>query len=415
MFPLPLLALALACPRMPTPEQEYASSVVGTDFDFIVDADPSTFLCLEFKGQRMREMPDKVVRGPLVQPALVFMAYYDDGTAVDLALDVDFGSESAAREEALRYATRLGKLPTTLRGGVKRIVVHAGPTEATAFSDEGVIALYSANATKRVATHDLEETLFHESVHAAWDARHRHSAGWLAAQKADGTFVTAYGAKKPDREDLAESSLFAYTLLHHPERIPVEHAARIRAAIPARIAFIEKLVPPGEPIFHQVGPRYACDGSGTTFTVEGNGESEEGQRDPAAVCEVDITSFGGLTDVLSNALNRGLGQDEPKVRTFLAAAKTRTMTAEELMGEAVREFGIDRARLDEQVIAFEHCNCTHGEFGAPAERPSERPEPGGSELRPMLTLIAVLLAGLLVVSTATLIVLAKRTRASPGS
>jgi len=421
-IPHAFLALALACLAMPALPQQYASSVVGTDFDFIVDEDPSTFLCLEFHGQRLREMPDKTADGALIHPALVFLAYYEDGTKVDIALDADFATESAAREEALRYATRLGKLPTSLRSGVERIVVHAGPTEATAFSDRGLIVLYSANATKRIATHDLEETLFHESVHAAWDGPHRESSEWLAAQAADGAFLTAYAAKNPGGEDLAESALFAYTLLHHPERIPADHAARIRAVIPARIAFVEKLVPPGKPIFHSVGPRYACDGSGTTFTIEGG--EDTAAAEPAFVCSIDITTFGGLEDVLSNALVHGLGQEEPRVRTFLDGARARGLTAEELRDETAREFGFDRARVDAQISAFLHCNCDHGGRGVPAEAVEEpamanmsasaplRPvDVDLSELRWLLTVIAALVALLLVVSTATMVVVVKRSRA----
>jgi hypothetical protein len=135
-----------------------------------------------------------------------------------------------------------------LRRGVKRVVIHKGGENATAFSDSGLIVLYSDNATKRIGTHDLEETVFHESVHAAWDKEHSASPGWLAAQKQDGRFVTEYARKNPMGEDLAESALFAYTLLHHPERILKEDAARIRRAIPARIAFVETLLPPGKPI-----------------------------------------------------------------------------------------------------------------------------------------------------------------------
>jgi hypothetical protein len=421
-LPLVVNALALAAPGVPAFPQEYRSSVVGTDFDFVVDEDPSTFLCLEFHGERLREMPDKTSDAPLVQPALVFMAYYEDGTSVDLALDADFSTESAAREEALRYATRLGKLPTALRSGVERIVVHAGPTDATAFSDRGLIALYSANATKRISTHDLEETLFHESVHAAWDGPHRESPEWLAAQAADGAFLTAYAAENPDGEDLAESALFAYTLLHHPERIPADHAARIRAAIPARIAFVETLVPPGEPIFRSVGPRYPCDGSGTTFTKDGGDETGDSGR-----CSIDITTVGHLEDVLSNALMHGFHQDESRVRSFLDGTRTRELTADELIDETVVEFGFDRERVDEQVRAFLHCNCDHGELIEPVERRDQRPDakstagaPGGfvavdlsnvSELRLLLIVIAALLATLLGVSTASLAVLVKRTRA----
>src|SRR5688572_7434559 len=361
-IPHPFLALALAGLGTPALPQEYASSVVGTDFDFIVDEDPSTFVCLEFHGKRLREMPDKTSGDPLVQPALVFMAYYEDGTKVHLALDADFSTETAGPAEALRYATRLGKLPTALRSGGERIVVHAGPTDATAFSDRGMIALYSANATKRISTHDLEETLFHESVHAAWDAPNRESPEWRAAQAADGAFLTAYAAENPDGEDLAESALFAYTLLHHPERIPADHAARIRAAIPARIAFVETLVPPGEPIFRSVGPRYPCDGSGTTFTKDGSDETDDGGR-----CSIDITTFGGLEDVLSNALMHGFRQDESRVRPFLDAAQARGLTAEELIDETVVEFGFDRELVDAQIRAFLHCNCDHGELIEPVE------------------------------------------------
>ena len=104
--------------------------------------------------------------------------------------------------------------------------MHGGDTDATAFSDRGLIVVYAANATRRISTHDLEETIFHESVHATWDAAHADSAGWRAAQEADGGFVTDYARKNPDGEDLAESALFAYTLAHHPERIPEPDASR---------------------------------------------------------------------------------------------------------------------------------------------------------------------------------------------
>ena len=223
--------------------QLFRSSVVGTDFDFITADDPSCFLCLEFKGRGSREMPDKTGPTPLVQEAFIFVAYFEDGTEIDLALDIDFEHERAARTEALRYATRLGKLPTALRSGVNRLVVHRGHQATTAFSDVGLIVVYSDNATQRISTHDLEETLFHESVHAAWDKTHASSEEWRAAQASDPEFITNYARQHPQGEDLAESALFAYTLTHHPERIPAEEARKIRLAIPARIAYVEKLTP----------------------------------------------------------------------------------------------------------------------------------------------------------------------------
>ncbi|MDZ4405859.1 hypothetical protein, partial [Prosthecobacter sp.] len=151
----------------------YRSSVVGTDFDYIIESDPNTFDRLEDKGQGSAEMPDKSSRlAPLRQEAFLFVAHFNDGTRVNLAIDADFQTQDSAREEALRYTPRLGKLPTALRRGVERVVVHHGGEDVTAFSDVGLIVVYSDNATKRIGTHDLEETVFHESVHAAWDKTH---------------------------------------------------------------------------------------------------------------------------------------------------------------------------------------------------------------------------------------------------
>jgi len=266
---LTLLTALIACSPAQSNDNSprFASSVVGTDFDFILDTDPSTFLCLEYKGQRTREMPDKTSKDALFQPAFVFMSYYDDGTSIDMALDIDFADETTAREEALRYVPRLGKLPTLLRQDIERLVIHKGNPDATAFSDIGLIVVYSDNATKRISTHDLEETIFHESVHASLDEPYAGSAAWLDAQASDSAFATNYASENPEGEDLAESALFAYTLIHHPERIPEDDATWLRNTIPARIAFIETLLPGDEPIFKQMAPEYPCDGSGDTFTI----------------------------------------------------------------------------------------------------------------------------------------------------
>lgn len=357
-----LLAATFAAMTGAARAQEFSSSVVGTSFDFITDSDPSSFLCLESKGHGPREMPDKTGAGPLVQPAFIFVAYFEDGTSLDMAIDDAFETADRAREEAMRYVPRLGKLPTVLRRGVARMVVHRGGEDTTAFSDVGLIVVYSDNATKRISTHDLEETIFHESVHASWDRQHAKSPEWRAAQSSDDRFVTRYARKHPAGEDLAESTLFAYTLLHHTERIPPEDAERIRSEIPARIAFVKDLIPPGEPIFTSIGPRYACDGSGRTFTVDPVEPDEDaGAPEPGAAgdCHVNIRRAGKMSDILSNALVRGLGQTESVVRAFLAGADERFASGDDLLAAAVTEFGIDRVTLEAEVQRFLHCNCGH--------------------------------------------------------
>ena len=41
-------------------------------------------------------------------------------------------------------------------------------------------------------------SIFHESVHASWDAQHAKSDEWISAQKSDSTFVTQYGMEFPE-------------------------------------------------------------------------------------------------------------------------------------------------------------------------------------------------------------------------
>ena len=333
---LSLVAALIASAGRPGDKELYPSSVVGTEFDFVQGQDPDTFLALEYEGKGAYEMPDKRDHSaPLEKPAHRFGSTYSDGTRVTLFISADFETEAEARAEALRYTPCLGKLPTALRRGVKRVVVHKGGRDTTAFSDVGVIALYSENATKRISTHDLEETVFHESVHAAWDAAHAASPEWRAAQKKDGRFVTEYARKNPDGEDLAESALFAYALLHHPERIPKGDAEKIRKAIPARIDFVATLVPPGKPL-------------------------------QFVVCPVDLAKVGQLSDVLSNALLQGLRKDEQEVDAFLAGARKEKKSADELIQAAAQRFGVDEQELRAQIEKFHHCNCSHGEVGGPA-------------------------------------------------
>tara|TARA_R110002072_G_scaffold223724_1_gene380768 strand:- start:492 stop:860 length:369 start_codon:yes stop_codon:yes gene_type:complete len=107
---LAVAALFAASPALA--DEPYPSSVVGTEFDYIRAKDPDTFKSLELKGKGPEEMPDKSGDAPLVQEAYRFDATFSDGTSVRLNVDADFKSEAAAKEEALRYTPRLGKLPT---------------------------------------------------------------------------------------------------------------------------------------------------------------------------------------------------------------------------------------------------------------------------------------------------------------
>ena len=221
----------------------YRSSVVGTDFDFITADDPSAFDRLDFLGFQKFEMPDKRGTGrPLVQNAYVFDAYFKDGTKIKIAVDQEFGSKEAAEQDASRYGAPLGKLPPLYRNIIRHITVNFGGSDTTAFAeDKGhFFTIYSGNASKRIDTHDLEETFFHEGTHASIQAAYLESPDWKSAVSRDGSYITKY-ASSSEQEDFAESALFAYTIIHHPDRIPDGDREKIKDMIPNRIEFFRRV------------------------------------------------------------------------------------------------------------------------------------------------------------------------------
>ena len=231
--------------------QEFKNSIVSTEFDFITKDDPSTFSELDFTGTMRAEMPSKT-SDELFGTAHVFKVTFTDNTSLSIFVDTAIGVVDSAKKEAMRFVHPLGRLPTALRRGVNRLCVHKGGEKLTAFSDIGLIVMYSDNASVRIKNHDLEETIFHESVHAAWDKKHAMSKDWIRAQNLDGQFATVYAKSKPQREDLAESALFAYTIIHHPERLPKKTREDLRSRIPARIMFVANLLPADKPIHYKI-------------------------------------------------------------------------------------------------------------------------------------------------------------------
>ena len=221
----------------------YRSSVVGTEFDFITQDDPSTFDHLEFMGLEEFEMPDKRENDePLVQNAYVFEASFADDTKIKIVLDQEFGSRETAELNASEYATRLGKLPSLYRRNIRHITVNFGGADTTAFAeDKGhFFTIYSGNASRRIETHDLEETFFHEGTHASIQDAFLESDEWKSAVSRDASYITEY-AKTSEQEDFAESALFAYTIIYHPERFPDSEREKIMNAIPNRIEFFRRV------------------------------------------------------------------------------------------------------------------------------------------------------------------------------
>ena len=108
-------------------------------------------------------------------------------------------------------------------GGNDNILIHTG--KAAEYLRDGV----------------LEEILMHEAAHTSLDPVHAAADAWLAAQVADGKFISDYARDHPRREDVAESFGPFFAVRHRPERISRDMAETIQATIPNRIEFFDRL------------------------------------------------------------------------------------------------------------------------------------------------------------------------------
>ena len=205
-------------------------------------SDPAVPGCLRYLGQSSREMPGALDTDELiVSEVYTFEVGFADRSQVGIWVHPSVGAQKDAEELADLFVKPLGRLPTAMRQRLSHLIIHSG--DHTAFGEHlgHFFVVYADNVRKRIATHDLEETVFHESVHATLDAEWAKDAEWRQAQASDGAFITEYAAKKPDGEDLAESALFAFTYLMHPERLPPEVVRGIETIMPARLSFFEKI------------------------------------------------------------------------------------------------------------------------------------------------------------------------------
>lgn len=209
------------------------------DADIITSADPTTFLGLGYVGQEPRTMFDRRVDGWINAEPYLFDASFGDGLKIEVQVNPEFGTVAAAQVEAERYAEVVGRLPTSLRVDVETMWIHRGVQPFGGGNNN--LLIHVGQAEQYAADGILEETFVHEAAHTSLDATHFASAGWLAAQAADPTFISTYARDWPRREDIAESFVPYLAVRYRSDRIDETLRAAILDAIPNRIAYFDAL------------------------------------------------------------------------------------------------------------------------------------------------------------------------------
>lgn len=237
-----LLVMTLMSNKAQAGDPLFPNSVVSNDIDFILSTDPDAFMSIEFIGRDDMEMPGNG-DDLFDEDTFIFEATFSNGKVVEIWCHSSFETEEAAQEYADKLCPRLGKLPFVQRDMLDHVCINTGNHTAFAETQGHFFVLYSLNMDARISTHDLEETVFHESVHASLQDLYEDDPAWIYAQENDPSFVTNYAQSLPHLEDMPESALFAYTLITYPGRLDPDIEDWLNENIPLRIAFFRTIYP----------------------------------------------------------------------------------------------------------------------------------------------------------------------------
>lgn len=202
-------------------------------------------------------MPHKKREVLFQDGAYVFEMRFRDGVVLPIWVSERVKSVAGARKLVQQVSGPLGKLPTLLRSKLNHVVIQDGNSTANAEDKGHFFVLYDKNMQIRIANNDLEETVFHEAMHASIQLKHLKKSAWRKAVRKDKGFVTEY-ARTNAQEDFAESALFAYTLLRNPERLPKDVALAVRKIMPNRLAYFDTVFPAKGKEFYKVAPFEQC-------------------------------------------------------------------------------------------------------------------------------------------------------------
>lgn len=213
----------------------------GTTFidpDIITSADPTTYTGIVYAGRGVRQMYDRRVSDWIQNNAFLFQATFDDGLAIEVQVNSEFGTEVTASIDTTIYAREVGRLPNALRKDVKTMWIHKGVQPFGGGNNN--ILIHTGQAANHIAAGILEEALVHEASHTSLDLAHALAPGWVAAQSADPDFISTYARDNPTREDIAESFLTYLAVKYRSGRISSSLKNTILQTIPNRIAYFDQ-------------------------------------------------------------------------------------------------------------------------------------------------------------------------------
>jgi hypothetical protein len=247
------------------------SGTVFVDPDIIRETDPTIFAGIQSLGVAERQTYDRREGSWITEDMFLFEANFRGVDPVEVQVNLEYGSEESAEQDALFFAEAVGRLPRLLFRDLSSITIHKGDE---AFGGGNNNILIHSEANGYIKDGWLEETLVHEGVHTSMDGRYASSEGWINSQNDDSLFISTYAEDYPGREDMAESFLMWMASEYRRSRVSAATLSTIENAIPARLSFFNSLnldmypvASPTSDLHKDVGRVIRTDGTATESKI----------------------------------------------------------------------------------------------------------------------------------------------------
>ena len=243
-MPYVLIALSAVAIALVADTAPPFAGTVYVNPNIITSAEPSSLRSVTYRGRAERPFSDLDAGSTDDQNVYLFDVRFEQRT-VEFEVHPEYGDQEAAREQVNIHAPTLGRLPRALLLGANEVEISIAADfnnfSATNNNDAGIFHVSSTAGERNLQQGWLEELLFHEAVHVSLDNRYRRTPGWLAAQEADGRFISDYARDHTDFEDLAETTLMWFAVRYQPDRLTSSELNAVLDTVPNRLAYLDEL------------------------------------------------------------------------------------------------------------------------------------------------------------------------------
>lgn len=211
---------------------------VYIDPAMLTESDPTSFRGVTYWGTGERTMYDRRVNDWVTLQAHLFQAQFGSDISVEVQVNPEM-TMAEAQTEAIRYATAVGRIPAFLFRDLETMWIHRGNSALGGGNHNFLI--HTEFGQQLIDLGFLEEGFIHEGAHTSLDADHAASPRWLAAKAADGGAISEYARDNTASEDVSESLGPYLAQRFWADRMQADDLAKIRGAIPARLAYFDCL------------------------------------------------------------------------------------------------------------------------------------------------------------------------------